>query len=67
MYALVRSDPYCSVGMGFVSLACSSTRVSLAVCLRYVLVETFGKGISVGNHSIFFVSLVELVDVTNHL
>ena len=61
------SDPYCSVGMGRVTLDCSSASIYLAVCLRYVLVEIFGKGIFMGNQSIVIVSLVELVDVTKNL
>ena len=39
----------------------------LAVCLRYVSVETFGKEIFVENQLIVVLSLVELVDVTKHL
>ena len=64
---MVISDPYCSVGMGYVSLDFSSASISLAVCLRYVSVKTLGKGILLGNQSIVIVSLVELVDVTKHL
>ena len=67
MYALFRSDPYCSIGMGCVSLACNSVSMSLAVCLRYVLVETFGKRTFVGNQLIGVVSLVDLVYVKKHL
>ena len=63
----MRSNPYCSVGMGCVSFACSSARMYLAVCLRYVSVETFGKEIFVENQLIVVLSLVELVDVTKHL
>ena len=63
----MRSDLYCSVGMGCVSLAYSSASMSLDVCLRYVSVETFRKGIFVRNQSIVVVSLVELVDLTNYL
>ena len=66
MYALVTSNTYCSIGMGGVFLACNSVSMSSAVCLRYVLVDTFGKGGFVGNQSIIVVSLVELVDVTKH-
>ena len=66
MYALVISNPYCSVGMGYVSFVCSSASMYLAICLRYVFVETFGKEIFVENQSIVVVSLVELVDVTKH-
>ena len=67
MYALVRSDPYCSVGMGCVSLACNSASMSLNICLSYMSVETFGKVISVVNQLIDVVPLVELLDVKNHL
>ena len=67
MYALVRSDPYFSVGMGCVSLDCSSASMSLAVFLRYVLVEIFGKGIFLGNQLIVVVYMVEFVDVTKNL
>ena len=64
---MARSDLYCSVVMGCVSLDCSSVSISLAACLRYVLVENFGEMISGGNKLIVIVSLVELMDVTNHL
>ena len=67
MYILVRSNPYFSVGMGCVYLDCNTASMSSAVFLRCVLVETFEKGIFVGNQSIVVVSLVELVDVTKHL
>ena len=63
---MVISYSYCSVGMGCIYLNCSSVRISLAVCLRYVSVETFGKEIFVGKQSIVIVSLVELVDVTKY-
>ena len=67
MYALVRSDPYCSVRMGCVSLACNSASMSLNICLSYMSVETFGKVISVVKQLIAVVYLVKLVDVKNHL
>ena len=67
MYALVRSDPYCIVGIGFLSLACSSVIMSLDVCLSYVSLENFGVGFSVRNQLMAVVSLVELVDLKKHL